>query len=148
VLLLFEYWVASSRPVIIIIIIIIIIIDDYGLDDQGSISGRHRFFSFPSHPDRLRGPPSPLCSGYRRHLPRDKADRREADRLFPSIAEDKNAWSSASTVPYVFMTWWWSTVATSPLPLGCCCCYCLLLRSVGTGWLNCPYRCLMCKWLG
>jgi hypothetical protein len=31
---------------------------------------------------------------------------READRLTPSSAEVKNAWSYTSTSQYVFMTWW------------------------------------------
>jgi hypothetical protein len=37
----------------------------YGLDGQGSISGRgKRFFSTPQHPGQLRGPPSLLSNWY------------------------------------------------------------------------------------
>jgi hypothetical protein len=35
-----------------------------------------------------------------------KQPEHEADRFFPSSAEDKNAWSYASTPPYVFIAWY------------------------------------------
>jgi hypothetical protein len=38
----------------------------YGLEDRGSISGRGwEFLPSPSHPDRIRDPPSLLSNGYR-----------------------------------------------------------------------------------
>jgi hypothetical protein len=51
--------------------------------NRSSIRGRgKRFFCSPRSPDRLRGPPSPLSSGYRGLFPRDYSP--------PSSAEDKN----------------------------------------------------------
>jgi hypothetical protein len=49
------------------------IVTDYGLEDRGvwiRVPLGSRIFSSPRHPDRLWGPPSLLCNGYRVLFPR------------------------------------------------------------------------------
>jgi hypothetical protein len=73
----------------------------YETCDRGSSLGRGwEFFSLPSRPDRLWGPPSLLSSGYQGMLClRVKRPEREADHSPPSSSEIKNAWNDTSTPP-------------------------------------------------
>jgi hypothetical protein len=66
----------------------------YGLDDRGSRdrfpAGGWEFFSSPSRPERLCGPPSLLSNGYQGLFPWGvKRPGREADHSPPSSAEVK-----------------------------------------------------------
>jgi hypothetical protein len=60
------------------------------------------FFASPPRPYRIWGPPR-----FRGALsPGVKRPGREADHTYPSSTEDGKVWSYASTLPYVFMTWY------------------------------------------
>jgi hypothetical protein len=48
---------------------------------------------------RLWGPPSLLFKGHRCHFPAVKRNSREADRAYPSTAEDRNEWEYTSLPP-------------------------------------------------
>jgi len=70
---------------------------------RGSSSGRGwKFFSSPSHPDRLWGPHSLLSNGYQGLTCGVKWPGHEADHSLPSNAEVKNTWSCTSTPPVYF----------------------------------------------
>jgi hypothetical protein len=73
--------------------------------DHGSNPGRgQRFSSSAKRPDRTRGPPSHLFSGYRGFSPWIKGtDGRQIDHCPPSNAKFMNAWSYTSCPLYVFM---------------------------------------------
>ena len=57
------------------------------------------FFS-PKHPDKLRGPSSPIITGFRRRFPGNVKAK------LKSNVEGKNAWSSTSVPPCAVITWW------------------------------------------
>jgi hypothetical protein len=66
------------------------------------------FFSLLPRPDRLWGPSNLISNRYLGEgvlTPGIKRPRREADRLPPSIAWVKNAWSYSSTSQYVLTAW-------------------------------------------
>jgi hypothetical protein len=75
----------------------------YGLDDRGfgvRVTVGSRIFSSPRRPDRLWGPPHPMCTGD--SFPGVKRSRREADHSLLASAKVKKMWIDTSTPPYAF----------------------------------------------
>jgi hypothetical protein len=72
-----------------------------GRSEFDSRQGQGLFFSSPSRPDRLWGPPMVLMAlslGVKR-------PGREVDHSPPCNAEVKNSWSYTPIPPYVFVAW-------------------------------------------
>jgi len=74
--------------------------------DQGAVLSRGRdFFLLTASRPALGPTQTPIIGVVGALSPRVKQPGREANHSSPSSAENSNAWSYASTPPYVFVAW-------------------------------------------